>query len=147
MEQCTLAWISVCMLAPARHLSRQSAHPDSDLREPHGWRTGDSYELSPDLHNHAAACRRACVSTHTHNFSDASLNLFPDDLSIYFPCVRLTGQVWSPSGCRSFRNYTRDQVWWCMPIIPVLGRQKQTNLCKLKSSMVYIASSGLARAM
>lgn len=32
-------------------------------------------------------------------------------------------------------------VWWCTPLIPKLRGQKQTDLCEVKSRLVYIASS------
>ena len=32
-----------------------------------------------------------------------------------------------------------------MPLIPVLGRPRQVNLCKLEASPVYRASSRIAR--
>jgi len=35
--------------------------------------------------------------------------------------------------------------WWCMPLIPVLRRERQGNLCKLGASLVYRVSSRIAR--
>jgi hypothetical protein len=34
-----------------------------------------------------------------------------------------------------------------MPLIPALGRQRQINFCEAEVSLVYIASSRLARAL
>ena len=31
--------------------------------------------------------------------------------------------------------------WWCMPLIPALGRQRQANLCEFETSLVYTVSS------
>lgn len=28
-----------------------------------------------------------------------------------------------------FKAKLLSQVWWCMPLIPVFGRQRQVNLC------------------
>jgi hypothetical protein len=33
-----------------------------------------------------------------------------------------------------------------MPLIPVLGRQRQTDLCEFKASLIYRLSSRIARA-
>ena len=30
------------------------------------------------------------------------------------------------------------QVWWCTPLIPALGRQKQVDLCEFKARLVYM---------
>lgn len=35
---------------------------------------------------------------------------------------------------------------WCTTLVPAMERQKQVGLCKFKVSLVYIASSQLARA-
>ena len=36
-------------------------------------------------------------------------------------------------------------VWWCTPLIPALGRQRQVN-SEFKASLVYKVSSRTARA-
>jgi hypothetical protein len=36
----------------------------------------------------------------------------------------------------------RLQVWWYMPLIPVLGRQRQVYCCEFKVRLVYKTSSG-----
>ena len=36
---------------------------------------------------------------------------------------------------------------WCTPLIPTLRRQRQADLCKFKTSLVYRASSRTARAV
>jgi hypothetical protein len=36
-------------------------------------------------------------------------------------------------------------VWWYMPLILALDRQRQEDLCEFKSSLIYIASSNTAR--
>ena len=36
--------------------------------------------------------------------------------------------------------------WWCLPLIPVLGRQRQVDLYEFKDSLVYEVSSQAARA-
>ena len=33
------------------------------------------------------------------------------------------------------------------PLIPVLGRQRQVDLCEFEDSLVYIVSSGIARVI
>jgi hypothetical protein len=51
---------------------------------------------------------------------------------------------------RSMRVYTPrisvEAGWPCTPLIPVLQRQRQADLCELEASLVYISSSRLARA-
>ena len=37
-------------------------------------------------------------------------------------------------------------MWWCMPLIPALGRQKQVN-SEFKASLVYRVSCRVARAI
>ena len=49
----------------------------------------------------------------------------------------------------SFLTYEREQSptlsrkaelawrWWCSPLIPALGWQRQTELCEFKGSLVY----------
>ena len=32
-------------------------------------------------------------------------------------------------------------VWWCMPLIPALGRQRQEDLCEFKANLVHRMSS------
>jgi hypothetical protein len=27
--------------------------------------------------------------------------------------------------------------WWCMPLIPAFGRQRQVDLCEFKTNLVY----------
>jgi hypothetical protein len=39
-----------------------------------------------------------------------------------------------------------SRAWWRMPSLPALGRWGQVELCEFKSSLVYSASSRLARA-
>ena len=38
-------------------------------------------------------------------------------------------------------------LWWRMPLIPALERQKQADLCEFKSSLIYKVSSRTARAV
>ena len=37
--------------------------------------------------------------------------------------------------------------WWCTPLIPALGKQRQVDLCEFEASLVYRASSRTARAI
>ena len=37
--------------------------------------------------------------------------------------------------------------WWFMPLIPVLGRQRQVDLREFKASLVYRVSSRTVRAV
>jgi hypothetical protein len=41
----------------------------------------------------------------------------------------------------TLRNTIKAQPWWYTPLIPALGRQRQAELCKFKSSLVYKVSS------
>ena len=36
-------------------------------------------------------------------------------------------------------------AWWCTPLIPAFGKQKQEDLCEFKASFVYKASSRTTR--
>lgn len=36
--------------------------------------------------------------------------------------------------------------WWCTPLTSTFGRQRQADLCGFKGSLVYTASSRIARA-
>jgi hypothetical protein len=42
---------------------------------------------------------------------------------------------------------TIDQVWWCTPLIPVLLRQRQVDLCDFEVILVYKVSFRTARAV
>ena len=37
--------------------------------------------------------------------------------------------------------------WWCTPLFPGLGRQRQEDLCEFGSSLVYRVSSGKTKAV
>ena len=39
-----------------------------------------------------------------------------------------------------------NQLQWHTPLIPALERQRQTELCECKASLLYIVSSRPARA-
>ena len=41
------------------------------------------------------------------------------------------------------RHCTFSQVWWCMPLIPALVRQKQGDIYEFEASLVYKVSPGL----
>jgi hypothetical protein len=38
-----------------------------------------------------------------------------------------------------FKNLSKCQVQWCIPLIPALGRQKQADICEFKATLVYMA--------
>jgi hypothetical protein len=38
------------------------------------------------------------------------------------------------------------QMWWCIPLVPELQRQRQVDLCEFETCLVYRASSRIARA-
>jgi hypothetical protein len=37
-------------------------------------------------------------------------------------------------------------LWWCMPLIPALGKQRQADLCKFETSLIYRESSRIVKA-
>ena len=39
-----------------------------------------------------------------------------------------------------------QQVWWCTPLVPVSGRQRQVDFCEFETKLVYRASSRTFRA-
>jgi hypothetical protein len=41
----------------------------------------------------------------------------------------------------------RTHLFWGMPLIPVLRRQRQIELCESEATLVYIVSSKTARDM
>ena len=40
-----------------------------------------------------------------------------------------------------FKDFVLAGQWWHMPLIPVLGRQRQVDLCEFMANLVYRASS------
>jgi hypothetical protein len=47
---------------------------------------------------------------------------------------------------RSIRSNEIGQVWWCMPLSPALGRERQADLCEYQVSLIHIVSSRTTRA-
>ena len=45
------------------------------------------------------------------------------------------------------QNFKNSVLWWHIPLIPALGRQRQEDLCEFKTSLVYRGSSRTARAV
>jgi hypothetical protein len=45
--------------------------------------------------------------------------------------------VWSRSWNMHWLRTNTHQMWWSMPLIPVLRRQRQKDLCEFKTSLVY----------
>ena len=39
-----------------------------------------------------------------------------------------------------------SQVWWCSPLMPAPGRQKQSELCEFEATLVYRDNSRTAKA-
>ena len=33
----------------------------------------------------------------------------------------------------------QDQAWWCAPLMPILSRQRQEDLCEFRANLVYIS--------
>jgi hypothetical protein len=44
------------------------------------------------------------------------------------------------------KNCTVARKWWCTPLIPYLGRQRQMDLSEFEANLVYRASSRIDRA-
>ena len=44
------------------------------------------------------------------------------------------------------RSLIKARWWWCTPLIPALGKQRQVDLCVFEASLVYRVSSRTARA-
>jgi hypothetical protein len=44
------------------------------------------------------------------------------------------------------RKKKKARCWWCSPLILVLGRWRQEDLCEFLASLVYRVSSRIARA-
>jgi hypothetical protein len=40
-----------------------------------------------------------------------------------------------------------DARWWCTPVIPAPGRQRQGNFCEFEASLVYKSGVRTARAV
>ena len=38
---------------------------------------------------------------------------------------------------RTAKDTKRVGQWWCTPLIPALGRQKQADFCEFEASLVY----------
>ena len=50
-------------------------------------------------------------------------------------------QLQTHSRIASIKISKPDRQWWCMPLIPALGREKQVDLCEFEASLVYRTSS------
>lgn len=61
---------------------------------------------------------------------------------------RLTGSSPTPhrTGCSGPLEVWNGQMCWCMTLIPALLRKKQISLFEFLASLVYIVSSGTAKA-
>lgn len=46
---------------------------------------------------------------------------------------------------QDLQNNHRSRVWWCMPLISVLERQKHVGLYQFEASLIYIAVPGQSR--
>ena len=46
----------------------------------------------------------------------------------------------------AFKKDKSSQVWWHMPLIPALSRQRQEDLYEFEASLIYKVSSRIARA-
>ena len=44
-------------------------------------------------------------------------------------------------------EYVKAWRWWCVSLIPALGKQRQVDLCEFEASLVYRASSRTVRAV
>jgi hypothetical protein len=48
--------------------------------------------------------------------------------------------------CKTFKLQIGSRVWWHIPLIPVLRRQRQAGFCEFEISLDYKESSISARA-
>jgi hypothetical protein len=48
--------------------------------------------------------------------------------------------------CKILKLGFSGQTWWCTPLIPALGRQRQVDLCEFEASLLYKVSYRTARA-
>ena len=53
---------------------------------------------------------------------------------------------WKPGLTQTLKRKNRSLLWWLMPLILALWRQRQEDLCKFKASLVYKVSSRTAWA-
>ena len=40
-----------------------------------------------------------------------------------------------------FKMLKGIRVWWCTPVIPAFGKQRQVHLCDFMTNLVYVVSS------
>lgn len=45
-------------------------------------------------------------------------------------------ESYGSSDCSFMKTFVFCQAWWCAPLIPVLGRQRQAELLKFEASLV-----------
>lgn len=54
-------------------------------------------------------------------------------------CVRPKYKEQLTNGSASIKK--THQVWWQMPLLPALERQRQADLCEFGASLVYVVNS------
>lgn len=43
-----------------------------------------------------------------------------------------------------YRKEMLEPVWWHIPVVSVLGRQRQMDFCEFKASLIYVVRLKLA---
>lgn len=62
-------------------------------------------------------------------------------MSFHSICMKLSNDVNNVWNSLFFTIHIKSWVWWCMPSIPELGRQRQKDLCEFQAILVFIMSS------
>lgn len=58
--------------------------------------------------------------------------------------IQWSQETWNVPASKTKKK--ESQKWWCTPLIPALGRQRQGHLCEFKANLIHIENSRTARA-